>query len=285
MDMYFKKEGKKLSGNMKKGLVVAAALLVIGTSTSVLAAQNTDYISMFFNNKGASSLANNTTNNQVAIQSGIKMKIEDSISGGKSSIIIVSFEKADGSTFPKDAFILNLEVETKKDVSYMVEQRVTEDGKKLIAMFDVDTTISLDGEKVTVKADAIVEEKTNETIAKGPFTNKFIAQENAKNINVDLTISNQKEELALKQVYVSTIGIGIEGKRLDGNTEYLPKKNPKVKVITKDDKVIELSLSSTSTTDLGFKFQYSLDQDGDRIFLDKNNIKTIEIDNQSVMVP
>ncbi|MNH28778.1 hypothetical protein D3C79_889680 [compost metagenome] len=118
----------------------------------------------------------------------------------------------------------------------MVEQRVTEDGRKIIAMFDVDTPSSLKGKKVTIKADAVVNSITGAVIAKGPFHNTFTAQESSTsyNIGVDQTLSQQQEKLSVQTINFSTIGIGIEGKRLDGHSDQLPKYNPKISISTSD---------------------------------------------------
>lgn len=272
------KAGKGSFKNMKRGMLTAAAVLVIGTSTTVSAAQNTDYFKMFFSVKEMSS----KTIDQVTIVSGIKMKVEESMSGGKSAIIIASFEKTDGSIFPKDAAIPTLELDVKNGASYMVDQRVTEDGRKLIAMFDVDASSSLNGEKVTVRADAITNGETDEIVAEGPFKHTFIVQDHSNRMDIDLTIKQQNEAAVLKTVYVSPIGIGVEGKRVDGKTDFLPEHAPIVKVIAKDNTIIELNTSSTSTTDIGFKWQYSLDQDGNRVFLEKSKIKAIMINDQLI---
>ncbi|WP_102273440.1 hypothetical protein [Cytobacillus massiliigabonensis] len=274
------KAGKKPLKNMKRGMLAAAAVLVIGTSTTVAAAQNTDYFKMFFSVKEMGS----QITDQVTIVSGIKMKVEESMSGGKSAIIIASFEKEDGSLFPKDAAIATLELDLKNGASYMVDQQVTEDGKKLIAMFDVDSTSSLAGEKVTLRADAIINGETDEIVEEGPFKHTFKVQDHSNRMDIDLTMKQQNEEVALKTVYVSAIGIGLEGKRVDGKTDFLPEHAPIVKAIAKDNTIIELKSSSTSTTDIGFKWQYSLDQDGNRVFLEKSKIKAIMINDQLMNV-
>ncbi|MED3571050.1 hypothetical protein [Cytobacillus praedii] len=275
------KTGKWSFNNMKRGIGIAAAVLAIGTSTTVVAAQNTDYFRMFFDGNVMNSAAEI---DQVTIERGIKMKVEESIIGGKSAIIIASFERENGAVFPEEAVIDTLELDLKNGASYMVEQRVSEDGKKLIAMFDVDASSSLDGEKVTIKADAIMNGETDEKVAEGPFKHTFKVKDHSDRLTIDLTTKLKNENTALKTVYISPLGVGVEGERTDGNTSYLPENTPSVRVITKDDNIVDLQASSTSTTDIGFKWQYSLDQNGNRVFLDSANIKQIMINDQVVNV-
>lgn len=277
-----KKTGKKAFMSMRKGIVTGVAIMVIGTSTTVLASQDTGYVNELFG--GITNSFVKDKHNQVVIESGIKMKIEESLSGGKSSLIIVSFEKEDKTKFPEGATIENLELDIKHGASYMVEQQLTEDRKQIIGTFDIDTFSNLEGKSVTIKAKAIVNIDTDEIIANGPFKNKFTAHDRSDKIDIDLTLKQQKEEVVLKALNVSAIGIEIEGERIDAQESYLPEITPIVKVITDDNQIMELSNDSTSTTDIGFKWRYSLDSDGNRMFLDKSTIKEIKINDQVISV-
>jgi hypothetical protein len=274
------KSGIKAFKSMRKTIITGAAIIVIGTSTSVAAAENTDYFSKFFG--GIANSFVKDTHDQVVVKSGVKMKIEESVSGGKSSLIIVSFEKEDGTSFPEGASISNLEVDVKHGASYMVEQKLTEDRKKIIAMFDLDSLSNLEGKSVTVRADAIMSEEKN--VANGPFKNKFIIHDRSSKTDIDVTLKKENEEVVLNTIYLSAIGIGLEGERIDGQSSYLPQISPNVKVMTSDNQTIELSPSSTSTTDIGFKWQYSMNSNGDRIFLDKTRIKNILINDQIITI-
>ncbi len=276
------KSGKKNLMNMKRKIITGVSLLVIGTSTTVAASQHTDYFNDFFGGMANSFVKE--THDQVVVEAGIKMKIVESVSGEKSSLVFVSFEKEDGTGFPDGAAISDLELDMKQDVSYMVEQRLTEDRKKIIALFDIDTASSLEGKSVTVKAGAIVDDVTGEVLAGGPIKNKFTAHDRSDRYDIDLTLTQQNEKVGLKTIYVSAIGIEIEGERLDDQTSYLPEIAPVVKVITNDNQMMELSVGSTSTTDVGFKWQYSLDGKGKRVFLDKAEIKKIMINDQIITV-
>jgi hypothetical protein len=276
------KSGRNAFMNMRKGIITGVAILVIGTSTTVIAAQDTGYFNEFFG--GITNSLLKDTHDQVVVKSGIKMKIEESVGGGKSSLIIVSFEKEDKNRFPEGTSISNLELDVKHGASYMVEQKLTEDRKKIIAMFDIDTLSSLEGKSITIKADAIVSDDTGEILAKGPFKNKFIANDRSNKTDIDLTLKQQNEEVELKTIYVSAMGVGIEGERKDNQSSYLPKISPIVKVMTTDNQIIELSTSSTSTTDRGFKWQFSLDSEGNRVFLDESTIKNIMINNQIISI-
>lgn len=277
-----KKTGKKAFMNMRKGIVTGVAIMVIATSTTVLASQDTGYVNELFG--GITNGFVKDKHDQVVIESGIKMKIEESLSGGKSSLIMVSFEKEDKTKFPEGAAIANLELDVKHGASYMVEQQLTEDRKQIIGTFDIDTFSSLEGKSVTIKAKAIVNTDTDEIVANGPFQNKFTVHDRSYKTDIDLMLKQQKEEVVLKTLNVSAIGIEIEGERKDGQASYLPEISPIVKVTTDDNQIIELSIDSTSTTDIGFKWKYSLDSDGNRIFLDQSTIKSIMVNNQIISI-
>ena len=267
---------------MKQRVVAGVAIMVIGASTTVVASQDTGYVNKLFG--GITNSFVKDTHDQVVINSGIKMKIEESLSGGKSSLIIVSFEKEDETIFPKGAAIANLELDVRNGASYMVEQELTEDRKKIIGIFDIDTFSNLEGKSVTIKADAIVDNKTDQIIVNGPFKNKFTAHDHSTKTDIDITLKQQEEEVALKTLNISAIGIEIEGERIDGQESYLPKISPIVKVMTDDNEIVELSAGSTSTTDIGFKWRYSLDSDGNHMFLDHSTIKNIMINNQIISI-
>lgn len=284
-----KHASKKTTKNAKKKWVVGTAVIaitVMAMGTSALASSEKDYFEVFFNGNAEMSGQSNTLINQSRVMDGIKTTVEESIIGGNSAIIIVSFEKDDGTAFPQDAVIATPELKWAKDASYMVEQRVTEDSKKIIAMFDVDTPSSLNGKSVTIKADAVVNTNTGAVIVEGPFHNTFTAQESStsRNIEVDQMLIQQQEELSLQNINISAIGISIEGNRLDNQTEQLPRYNPNVSVTTSDGKVIELHSGSTSTTDRGFKWNYNLDQEGNKVFLNTETVLSISIDDNIIWV-
>lgn len=263
----------------KRVVIIGAAVLAIGMTT-VAAAQDKGYFSQFFGGTPISLEVNKQ--DQAVIKSGIKMKVEESLSGGKSSLIIVSFEKEDGTTFTEGAAASSLELDVKRGASYLVEQKLTEDGKKLIAMFDIDTVSSLEGKSITVKADSIVATDTGEIIANGPFKTSFKAYDRSDKHDISVALKQQDEDVVLNTIYVSAIGVGFEGERIDGQSSYLPTIAPTVKVLTTDGQNIELFASSTSTTDVGFKWQYSLNEKGNRMFLDKSAIKSITINEQTI---
>ncbi|HIW33093.1 MAG TPA: DUF4179 domain-containing protein [Candidatus Paenibacillus intestinavium] len=276
--------GKTSMKSFKRGMVVAIALLTVGTTA--YAAPNAENFKMFFGKKANVAEQSKSVINETQVVDGIKMTVEESIIGGNSAIIMATFEKEDGSTFPQDAVIQAPELKWSKDASYMVEQHITEDGQKIITMFDVDTAKSIDGHKVTITADAIVHAQTEDIISKGPFKNVFIAQESSKSHveEMDMRLLLQAEELELHDVTISALGIGIEGKRINGNVDELPQNSPNIFLTTTDGMVIELHLGSTSTTDIGFSWNYNLDRNGNRIFLDVETIKSITIENEIIQV-
>lgn len=280
------KTTKKERNKWVVGTAVVATISLMAMGTSALASSDRDVFKGFFNGNNEITAESATLIHQSNVMAGIKTTVEESIIGGNSAIIIVSFENEDGTAFPQDAAMAALEINWAKDASYMVEQRVTEDGKKIIAMFDVDTPSSLKGKKVTIQADAVVNNITGAIIAKGPFQNTFTAQESSTSytIGVDQTLSQQQEKLSVQAVNFSTIGIGIEGKRLDGHSDQLPKYNPKISISTSDGNETELYLGSTSTSDRGFEWHYNIDKEGKKVFLDAALITSISIDGHIIPV-
>lgn len=264
------------------GTAIAATVSLMAMGTSALASSDKDILKEFFNGNGGISGASTTLINESNVMAGVKATVEESIIGGNNATIAVSFEKEDGTVFPPEAAMAPLELQWAKNASYMVEQRVTEDGKKIIAMFDVDTPSSMKGKKVTVKADAVVNTNTGAVIAEGPFQTKFTAQESGTSytIALDQRLSQQQEEMTLGSVHISTIGIGIEGVRTDGHSDQLPQYSPKVSITTSDGKETELYAGSTSTSERGFEWHYDLDKEGKRVFLDAAMITSISIDGQ-----
>lgn len=279
------KKKKQKGGIFKRSLLAASTVLVIGATT--VAAQNSDYFSMFFGYEGKGSSENQISSKVSKVVSGIEMEVEETIIGGKSALIIVSFEKEDGKAFTNAIKIPALELDWKQNASYMVDQQMTEDHKKLIAMFDIDTTKNIDGKIVKIMADKLVDEYTDKIIADGPFHISFKASESttSKTIKTNINLALSNEELALQTINISANGIGIEGTRQDGKTGELPQFTPLLKVTTLDDHTFELKSGSTSTTETGFKWQFNLDETGERLLLSNENIKSVAIDGHTIVVP
>ena len=83
---------KYLKGSLfKKSLLAASTVFVFGAVTA--AAQSSNNFTMFFGEEAAGVVENKPTIQEAKIVSGIEMEVEESIIGGKSAIILVSFEK------------------------------------------------------------------------------------------------------------------------------------------------------------------------------------------------
>nr|WP_106780784.1 hypothetical protein [Lysinibacillus timonensis] len=283
-----KKEKRKKTNEkgklLKRSLLAASAVVVIGATTA--AAQSSDYFSLFFDQEAKGIVEHQSSNHVSKVVSGIEMAVEETIISGKSALIIVTFEKEDGTAFSSDIVIPTLELDWEQNVGFMVEQKMTEDRKKLIAMFDVDSTTNMDGEKMTITADRLLEEGTDQVIANGPLQISFEASENptSKHVNTNIQLAQSNETLTLQTIYVSANGIGIEGTYLDGKNDELPDYSPEVIITTLDHNNIELKLGSTSTTESGFKWQYNLDETGERLLLNSDNIKSVMIDGHTIEV-
>ncbi|WP_405106606.1 hypothetical protein MHH28_25215 [Paenibacillus sp. FSL K6-1217] len=268
------------------GAAIVATISLTAMGTSALASPDHGFFKLFTGGNAGITEGAVTAIHQSTVQAGIVATVEQSIIGGNSALIVVSFAKEDGTLFPKKAVIPALELHGDKDVNYMVEQRVTADGKKIIAMFDVETPASLNGKKLTVKADAIEDNDTRAILVKGPFKNSFTAEESnsSYNIAIDHTLSHQQEQLSIQAGNISAIGVALEGKRVTGPTDQLPEYSPQVSVTTKDGQKTVLYLGSTSTTDRGFEWHYNLDKDGQRVFLDAAEVTSLSVDGHIIPV-
>ncbi|PKM51789.1 MAG: hypothetical protein CVV02_04030 [Firmicutes bacterium HGW-Firmicutes-7] len=268
----------------KKVLVAAvAAVIMVGT---VFAAQYVDNFRLFYGDKANIAEEDKTVINETQTVAGVTMNVEEGIIGQKSGVIMVTFEKKDGTTFPKDAVVTALELLPNQEISYMIGQMVTEDGLKLVGRFEVDSNDTLHGKKITVKANRIVEESTQEVITEGPWeiSFKLDASKGLITKDIDIKITNQDEIMELKRMDISAVGIEIQGVRLDKNKYELPSYTPVVKITMTDDKVIELKAGSTSEIKTGFKWQYNSDVNYNPVFIDEQNVKSISIDGEVFMI-
>lgn len=279
-----RKEKRTMKNNMRKTAIIAAAVVAIGGT--VFAAEYFDAFKMFYGDRTNVTSEDKTSINNEQTASGVKMTVQEGIIGDKSAIIMVAFENEDGSTFPEDARVKTLDFQGEKEQSfgYMVSQQVTSDGSTLIGSFEIDTMDSIDGQNVIINADEIYEENTGKSLVTGPWKSTF--QVDAKNSvhkeAVDIQIEQQEEVLALNQISISALGVEIEGKRLDAQKDRLPEYTPVVQIMTEDGKTTELYVSSTIETENGFKWQYNMDKDGNFIFIDDKEVKSVTIDGEVV---
>lgn len=267
---------------MKKAGIVAASVMILGGT--VFALGHFDYFKLFYGNRTNISSEDKTAMNKSVISSGVKMSLNESIIGGNSGIIMVSFEKEDGTAFPKNAVIPALELEPHQKIGYMVGQKVTEDGSKLIGNFEVDSVSSLNGENITVKADKIVDSKSRKIIAKGPWENKVKIDMTSKLTSKDISmdISHGNEKMVLKHIDISAIGVEIQGERLDKNKDMLPEYAPEIKVLMRDGKNMKLRIGSTSQIENGFKWQFNLDAHNNMVFIKPKDVKSIVLSNETI---
>jgi hypothetical protein len=281
-----RKEKKKMKKSMKKSLIIAAAVLAIGGT--VFATEYLDNFKMFYGEKAAVTSKDKIVINREQTISGIKMTVQEGVIGDKSAIIMVAFQKEDGTAFSEDTRVKTLEFlgEKQQSFGYMVGQQVTPDGLRLIGNFEIATMESLNGQQVVIRADEIYEESTQESIVKGPWqtTFKVDAAHGVHKKAINLQIKQEKEELKLNQISVSALGVELEGERLDEYKDKLPDYTPVVEVTTTDNKTITLRVSSTNETDEGFKWLYNMDTNNNIIFIDEQEVDSIRIDGEIINI-
>lgn len=222
-----------------------------------------------------------TTINQSSVASGVKMTVTESIISDKGAVIVTTFEKEDGKAFEKDAVVPTIEITNRKDLSYMINQALSEDRTKIIASLEIDSSKSLENQTLTVVADKIINTATKETLAAGLWSISFTAtnQKFIKEQTIDLLTEKNHEKMALSKINVSSLGVAVEGKILDGKTSTLPSYIPSVEITTADGKAIQLTFDSANEIETGFRILYvNKTDDGIREFLNTSDIKEVSID-------
>lgn len=277
------KNTKKHTG-LKKAIAVVAATLTL--SVTVFAAEYFDVFKFFYGEKANISLEDRESVDKTVTVSDIKMTIKESVVSDKGAIIILTFEKEDGTALPKEAIIKTLDIKEHKNLAYMVNQKVTEDGKKLIANFEIDSSEKLEGKKITVLADEIINTQTLDSIVKGPWKLSFRISGEAKAVekNLNVTVGYGNERLQLNKVNVSTLGVSFDGIKANGDIEKLPEYQPKVRIKTTDGNSIELNQGSANEIENGFRLTYDLDSELNKVFLDISTIKNIIIDDDIINI-
>jgi hypothetical protein len=277
------KNTKKLPVFKKAIALVAATLALSGT---VFAAEYFDGFKFFYGGKANIALEDRASVDKTITVSGIKMTIRESVVSDKGAIIILTFEKEDGTALPKEAIIKTLDIKEHKKLAYMVNQKITEDGKKLIANFEIDSSEKLEGKKITVLADEIINTQTLDSIVKGPWKLSFRISGEAKAVekNLNVTVGYGSEKLQLNKINVSTLGVSFDGIKTNGDIEKLPEYQPKVTITTTEGNSIELKQGSANEIKNGFRLMYDLNSEFNKVFLDISTIKNITVDDNIISI-
>jgi len=282
--------GRSTSKNTKrrvgfrKAMVLVAATLTL--SATVFASEYFDTFKFFYGGKANIALEDRESVDKTITASGIKMTIRESVVSDKGAIIMLTFEKEDGTALPKEAIIKTLDIKEHKNLAYMVNQKITEDGKKLIANFEIDSSEKLEGKKITVLADEIINTQTLHSIVKGPWKTSFRISGKAKSVEkkLNVTVGNGNEKLQFNNINVSTLGVSFDGIKANGDIERLPDYQPKVTIITTEGNSIELKQGSANEIKNGFRFIYNLDSEFNKTFLDLSTIKNIIVDDNIISI-
>ena len=277
------KNTKRLT-NFNKAMVAIVATLAL--SVTVFAAEYFDGFKLLYGEKANISSEDRKSVDKTTTVSGVKMTIKESVVSDKGAIIILTLEKEDGTTFSKEAIIKTLDIKEHKDLSYVVNQKITKDGKKLIANFEIDSSKQLKGKKITVLADEIIDTQTLDSIVKGPWKLSFRISVEAKTAekNLNVTVGYGNETLELNKVNVSTLGVSFDGIKANRDIEKLPEYQPKVKITTTEGNSIELKQGSANEIKNGFRFTYDLDSELNKVFLDISTIGSITVDDNIINI-
>lgn len=270
----------KNKGTRKYRAGIIAAALVLTFSTTALASQYFDGFKQFFGGSASVSDKDRSSILKSSIMSGVKMTVEESIIVGSSGYLVVSFTKEDDTAFPEGALVPQLDFKTGNEPSsYMVNQMLVDNNKKLIAMFELDSLSNPEMVKATVTANKITNADGITPLINGEWSVDFmITSGQQKQQDINLVIEGKNEKLIVTKVNVSSIGVAIEGKQADGKNEYLPLYAPEVKVIAENGKMIVLTCDTTSATKSGFQWMYNKDSEHNYTFLGDVDIKSVIID-------
>lgn len=273
----------RVKGVRKAIAALVAAMAIGGTA---FAAEYFDGFKFFYGEKANIATEDRGVINKTVTGSGIKMTINESIVSDKGAIIMLTFEKEDGTVLPKETVVQALDIKENKKISYMTNQKVSEDGKRLLANFEIDSSEKLEGKSLTVTADEVVNTQTGESIAKGPWQISLKISAKAKTVakSLDLTLGNESERLILNKINVSALGVSFDGIKDDGNVATLPNYEPSVKVITVDGNSFELKCGSANEINNGFRLMYDLDLEYNKLFLDLSNIRTVVVDGNAISI-
>jgi len=172
------------------------ATLAIGTTAFAL--QNFDGFRELYGEQPNLTVQNKTVIDQSSVVSGIKMTVTQSVISDKGAVVVAAFEKEDGKAFAKDAIVTAIEITNRNDLSYMINQTLSDDKTKIVASLEIDSSKSLDNQTLTVVADKIVNNATKETLVAGPWEISFTAT-NQKFVNeqtIDLLVEKDQERTA-----------------------------------------------------------------------------------------
>jgi len=275
----------KKTTNKKTIIATIAIIATLVTGTISFAAQYFDGFNELYGEQPNLTTQNKTAINQSAVVSGAKMTVTESIISDKGAVIVTTFEKEDGKAFEKDAVVPTIEITNRKDLSYMINQALSEDRTKIIASLEIDSSKSLESQTLTVVADKIINAVTKETLTAGPWSISFTAtnQKFAKEQVIDLLAEQDHNKMALTKINVSSLGVAVEGKRLDGKTSTLPSYMPSVEIITADGKAIQLTFDSANGIETGFRILYvNKTEAGIKEFLNTSDIKKVSIDGKTI---
>lgn len=275
----------KKTTNKKTIVATIAIIATLATGSTSFAAQPFDGFRELYGEQLNLTAQNKTAINQSSVVSGFKMTVSESIISDKGAVIVATFEKEDGKALEKDAVVPTIEITNRKDLSYMINQALSEDRTKIIASLEIDSSKSLENQTLTVIADKIINTATKETLAAGPWSISFTAtnQQFVKEQTIDLLAENDYEKMSLTKINASSLGVAVEGIRLDGKPSTLPSYMPSVEVTTADGKAIQLAFDSANEIETGFRILYVIKNDaGIREFLNTSDIEIVTIDGKTI---
>lgn len=275
----------KKTTNKKTIIATIAIIATLATGAISFAAQHFDGFRELYGEQPNLTAENKIVINQSSVVSGVKMTVTESIISDKGAVIVTTFEKEDGRAFEKDAVVPTIEITNRKDLSYMINQALSEDRTKIITSLEIDSSKSLESQTLTVVADKIINTATKETLVAGPWSISFTAtnQKFVKEQTIDMLAEKDNEKMALTKINVSSLGVAVEGKRLDGKTSTLPSYMPSVEITTTDGKTIQLTFDSANEIESGFRILCVNKTDaGIREFLNTSDIKKVSIDGKTI---
>lgn len=158
-----KQRRKRRRIGRKKCIIVPLIATLIAVGMTVVVVNNTSILGEMLE-KNFNIIENQTQKiGQSTSQGGIVLTVEEAIIDHSSGFIVLSFMKEDGTPFEPGTIAKDLHIQVEKPTSWGASYTPTlsEDGKRLLYLVDMNMRANLYGQKMIATAGSIGKEETN----------------------------------------------------------------------------------------------------------------------------